>query len=66
MSEREWSPIETAPNDGNDILVAFQGQWKWVCYVAPAHGNGTGQHMPYAPPTHWMPLPVPPVGGMED
>lgn len=56
----EWKPIGTAPNDGEPILVGFMGQFKWTSYVAPAHGGHTGQHMPFAPPTHWTPI-IPPI-----
>lgn len=49
----EWRLIDVAPDDGEEILVGFMGQFKWVSYVAPANGKDTGHHMSFAPPTHW-------------
>lgn len=65
----EWQPIETAPMDGDCILlfkpderrsgeytiVGYWGEWpgRAECWIACA-----GQ--PIRPPTHWMPLPAPP------
>lgn len=41
MSEQwmDWKPIETAPADGQQILVGFCGQFKWFSYVANAMGR---------------------------
>ena len=59
----EWHTIETAPDDGNQILVGFAVQhFKWFSFVADAHGKNTGRHTPYPPPTHWMPI-TPPSDG---
>ena len=79
----EWQPIETAPKDGEHILVSFgtMGIWQ-VSWCAPAWAEhddkdswiwcvDDNKHGPYAlrgyndegprAPTHWMPLPAPPV-----
>lgn len=61
-----WQPIETAPKDGNDIIVfcddtnemmvAFWNKkyegWQF------AMGHYDGAHV--CSPSHWMPLPEPP------
>lgn len=60
-----WQPIETAPQDGSEIFVCFPRQFGgWVMFTAtaypPPHGvkASTGH---FATPTHWMPLPEPPL-----
>ena len=64
-----WQPIETAPKDGNTILAG----WK-VCskrkewFIQPVifsggnwlHSWDEDDTLPLEP-THWMPLPTPPV-----
>lgn len=59
-----WQPIETAPEDGTEILV-YAGSWNEICI---AH-FGT-RSMTWSSrnadggtcfPTHWMPLPAAPV-----
>lgn len=61
----QWQPIKTAPRDGTDVLLWWP---HWYGIPMPGwfdhsywstHGelddpNGPG-------PTHWMPLPAPPV-----
>lgn len=61
-----WQPIETAPRDGTDILVATQSYLGGV--VMAAWDKGRRQEMAwmdmygdaYPDATHWMPLPPPP------
>jgi hypothetical protein len=59
-----WQPIESAPKDGTEILVGWVGaktirpaRWVsmngWIIYMSTTK--------PLNPPTHWMPLPSPPV-----
>jgi hypothetical protein len=65
----EWQPIETAPKDGTKIICyspeAPGGKIRVTWYRNPSdHAGylGWGEfNMVYWPPTHWMPLPEPPV-----
>ena len=68
----EWQPIETAPKDGTKILMYYPqpniGTRKamaisigaWHLKGAAWHREG-GKKIRYTLPTHWMPLPSPPV-----
>jgi hypothetical protein len=53
QEEREWQPIETAPRDGTRVLLwdggpeAYIGYWSGDSWISY--------------PSHWMPLPDPPV-----
>lgn len=74
LSSPTWQPIETAPKDGGDVLLfwpldgldhaAFsrikigwwserQSDWIWQDRAVRTYSE---------PPTHWQPLPAPPVG----
>ena len=65
----EWQPIETAPKNGTDILVAT-GETMHVVRWINIHGDfdywavDDNKHGPFTlrgkAPTHWMPLPEPP------
>lgn len=63
MQVEDWQPIETAPKDGCTILIAGQyggiGVWyvETSFYQPPGHWSGRK----IDPPSHWMPLPLPPV-----
>jgi len=67
-----WQPIETAPMDGEVVLLYKPDEQRSGDYIAagywgdwPAQGRD-GQCWiacsggPLAPPTHWMPRPNPP------
>lgn len=69
----EWQPIETAPRDETDILIArFKpGMWSRPPVVAGWYERGTDEPGWYgydeperqniSDPTHWMPIPPPPT-----
>ena len=70
-AKSDWQPIETAPKDGTEILIASD------CFVEAAYWEGKdslypwvtldGQHVTNGRqegiygPTHWQPLPAPPL-----
>lgn len=77
MCESSWRSIETAPKDGTAILIGNE-RGAWIAKYEPVYPSGyrpenpwfslmlNHDHMrkgkPYAP-THWMPLPAPPLPG---
>jgi len=58
----EWQPIETAPQDGTEILIAgrydFSGVWDMA--VGDCRGGKARPFVGEHTATHWMPLPAPP------
>lgn len=68
LEEGEWQPIETAPKDGTEILVADYrvagGFMNVVAYTDEDFPNvwETQEFLAYHHEafTHWMPLPKPP------
>jgi hypothetical protein len=70
----EWQPIETAPKDGTDILVADYrvagGFMNVVAYTDEDFPNvwETQEFLAYHHEafTHWMPLPNPPITNPRD
>ena len=65
-----WQPIETAPNDGTDILIG--GDYSYAGGVLQAYWGHTHRKGDESwgwvdmegdtyNPTHWMPLPAPPT-----
>ena len=63
----KWQPIETAPNDGTEILLftvsgIIQGYFsygEWEQSVTHATYDMAYSVISHHP-THWMPLPAPP------
>lgn len=58
-----WQPIETAPKDGTQILVAYAG-WAWVEIASYDEDLRawmiTNDDAADDLPTYWQPLPSPP------
>lgn len=76
VSQARWQPIETAPKDGDRILLCqnvegYGPTWqhiysgKWLCYEDMT-GYWDGGDYRGQPPTFWMPLPPPPVVAAND
>jgi hypothetical protein len=72
-TSRGWLPIETAPDDGTIVLLAWPNSLKrfvaisermpdWNMEVREycTHGSG-GARSYHGQATHWMPLPLPPT-----
>jgi len=64
-----WQPIETAPKDGT-VVLGWSGVWsvgmpETVLWLDRAERSGwftyAGHHRFMNQPTHWMPLPAPPL-----
>lgn len=63
----EWQPIETAPKDGQSLLVWCPIRNRggratvayWDDYWSLTHPGGWAEDDD-CDPTHWMPLPAPP------
>ena len=69
-----WMPIETAPKDGTLIVLGARNG-VWLGKYLPLYGSGYKPENPwssmllnhdhmaerYTRPTHWMPLPPPPI-----
>ena len=63
-SASKWQPIETAPKNGNHILL-YRYDIKFVGYYGGANVgwriNAPDLPCMWPEPTHWMPLPKPPI-----
>jgi hypothetical protein len=68
---REWQPIEMAPHDGTPVDLWAGGEritdchwrtdhWAFPVYLNDREINGL-EVLDWVVPTHWMPLPAPPV-----
>ena len=71
MAQSDWQPIETAPRDGDTVLLCVQGHVTvggWLDRAAqdieeyePGAWEGWWTlDADEGEPTHWMPLPSPP------
>lgn len=66
----KWQPIETAPKDGTAILIWQPDKKKGLSqddnryaigYWRVAEGGWGNRNSAEVNPSHWMPLPEPPV-----
>lgn len=61
----DWQPIGTAPKDGTEVLIYQAGQTFGYDYAIGKQGEygwvNRNSASCYNTPTHWMPLPSPPV-----
>lgn len=68
---QEWQPIETAPKDGTRVLLIHAQSGFVMGYYKSWQLDGKsgglwryeGIHTANVEPTHWMPLPKPPING---
>jgi hypothetical protein len=65
MTMNEWQPIETAPTGRNEVLVFVPKPKRTHDFIVQAR-NLTGSQwwvtgIGEIHPTHWMPLPPPPL-----
>jgi hypothetical protein len=58
MTNTEWHPIETAPRDGQFLLLWSDGHWVVARYYR-GHWDDDERWQDRA--THWMPLPEAPL-----
>ena len=68
MNNVGWQPIETAPRDAVRLLGYANDGWCCpfiyinICEIACVRGEWVGYCDEHKfTPTHWMPLPAPPV-----
>lgn len=61
----KWETIDSAPRDETEVIVSgFEEDQKtrWVTVACFRNGRWEDEYFqPFLPPTHWMPLPDPPV-----
>lgn len=60
----EWQPIDTAPKDGTEVIVLIRPKvirLGWFFAPSSRTANWCDENGRKIKPTHWMPLPLPPV-----
>ncbi|WP_157369677.1 DUF551 domain-containing protein [Zavarzinella formosa] len=65
INQSWWRAIESAPKDGDWVLLTgFSPQLatgeRWHATGSYEHGKWSNGYVYLHPPTHWMPLPLPP------
>ena len=72
-----WQPIESAPRDDGAPILATRPEWVrpcifewdadfqnwWTCDPEAPKTRRLQQGLGAVQPTHWIPLPAPPVAG---
>ena len=64
----KWYPIETAPKDGTRIMAWRELNQKYpriMAWDTVQNNGGWRSNGLYFNPTHWMPLPPPPIDGEQ-
>ena len=67
QSCQQWQPIKTAPKDGTWVILFLDVIGRSICaYYSEAAGKWVGTwcvrlNERLYNPTHWMPLPAPPM-----
>lgn len=65
LADQHWQPIETAPKDGTEVVVVdFDGD-RFIASSTDGK-NWYDCAYPVYCPTHWMPLPAPPMADKRD
>lgn len=69
QQQPQWLPIESAPKDGTQVVVRrgdMRIAARWSVLIQDwSLGGSEGPTLPWGPPTHWTPLPAPPVSTEE-
>ena len=66
---QQWRPIETAPKDGEIVLLFTRGRFMflgWWNMGIKLWYSGRPLAFDLEQPTHWMPLPAPPKGESDE
>ena len=73
LGDAGWQDISTAPKDGTAVDIWYKGvryadcHWSSLPYAGDISWGWTCQQLGrIAKPTHWMPLPTPPLPRHDD